>query len=161
MESAGVPSPDVLRRITMPLTLEGTRLLAHAMLHRFNLSDWSFGFDLSKVRAGVCQYTPKRITLSKYFVELNTVEETTDTILHEIAHAICGHEAGHGPVWQAVARAIGAKPEKCCGEGCVFPEGSWVANCPSCSKRITKHRKPRSIRLCRSCRVILDFRKDP
>ena len=34
----------------------------------------------------------------------------TDTILHEIAHAIAGANAGHGPVWKAVAKRIGAAP---------------------------------------------------
>ena len=34
----------------------------------------------------------------------------TDTILHEIAHAIAGVEAGHGPAWKAVAQRLGATP---------------------------------------------------
>lgn len=36
-----------------------------------------------------------------------------NTVLHEIAHAIAGHRAGHGFAWQAVARTIGARPERC------------------------------------------------
>ena len=37
-------------------------------------------------------------------------EQIRDTVLHEIAHAIAGHEAGHGPLWKATARRIGATP---------------------------------------------------
>ena len=37
-------------------------------------------------------------------------EEIRDTVLHEIAHAIAGPEAGHGPLWKATARRIGATP---------------------------------------------------
>ncbi len=37
-------------------------------------------------------------------------EQVRDTVLHEIAHAIAGPEAGHGPLWKATARRIGATP---------------------------------------------------
>ena len=37
-------------------------------------------------------------------------EQLLDTVLHEIAHAIAGHEAGHGLLWKATARRIGATP---------------------------------------------------
>ena len=33
-----------------------------------------------------------------------------DNLLHEIAHAIVGREAGHGPLWKVTARRIGATP---------------------------------------------------
>ena len=37
-------------------------------------------------------------------------EQIRDTVLHEIAHAIAGREAGHGPLWKVTARRIGATP---------------------------------------------------
>ena len=34
--------------------------------------------------------------------------EVRDTILHEIAHALAGAKAKHGPAWKAIARRLGA-----------------------------------------------------
>jgi len=39
-------------------------------------------------------------------------EQVRDTILHEIAHAIAGHKAGHGWQWKAECRRIGANPNR-------------------------------------------------
>ena len=36
--------------------------------------------------------------------------EIRDTVLHEIAHALVGPEARHGPEWKAIAKRLGATP---------------------------------------------------
>lgn len=41
------------------------------------------------------------------------LEQVTDTLRHEAAHAIAGLEAQHGPVWKAVARSIGCSATRC------------------------------------------------
>ncbi|MEY4988416.1 MAG: hypothetical protein RI933_49, partial [Actinomycetota bacterium] len=51
---------------------------------------WSFGFDSAKRRAGLCDYTNSKITISKYFAQIHSVDETMQVVLHEIAHGICG-----------------------------------------------------------------------
>jgi len=43
-------------------------------------------------------------------------EQLTDTILHEIAHALAGPAAKHGPAWKAIARRLGATPKSCAPE---------------------------------------------
>ena len=113
------------------LTVRSTMLLGQAMLAKYNLTTWRFGIDVARRRAGVCRYHDKTITVSRRFIELNTDEEVVGTILHEIAHAIAGSAAGHGPIWQAVAKGLGAAPERCCIHG-TFPEGEWKATCPQC-----------------------------
>ena len=35
------------------------------------------------------------------------------TVIHEAAHIVAGHAAGHGPAWRAVHRAMGGKAERC------------------------------------------------
>lgn len=35
------------------------------------------------------------------------------TVMHEIAHALAGSAAGHGPVWKRQMRALGQSPERC------------------------------------------------
>ena len=45
----------------------------------------------------------KRIEIAEYYALNSSPETVLDTLLHEIAHAIAGPAAGHGPVWKAVA----------------------------------------------------------
>ncbi len=45
----------------------------------------------------------------KYFA-LNSKEFCKDTILHEIAHALAGYDAGHGKEWRKKCVEIGAVP---------------------------------------------------
>src|SRR5437879_3891491 len=59
--------------------------LANAMLASYGLPDWSFRFNRRKTEMGLCLYSPKRIELSIYFIELNSLEAIRETLLHEIA----------------------------------------------------------------------------
>lgn len=43
-------------------------------------------------------------------------DQVTDTILHEIAHALAGPAARHGPAWKSIARRLGATPKSCAPE---------------------------------------------
>lgn len=74
---------------------------------------WHFAFDTARRQFGCCHYGSKKITLSRALVEINNEQQVRDTILHEIAHALCPTKAHHGPIWKAMARAVGAKPERC------------------------------------------------
>jgi predicted SprT family Zn-dependent metalloprotease len=92
---------------------------------------WKFKWDTAKKRGGVCYHSRKTIGLSKFVAKYRTYEETEDTILHEIAHALVGPGHGHGPVWKAKAREIGAKPERCF-ESEDLPDGKYEAVCENC-----------------------------
>jgi hypothetical protein len=41
---------------------------------------------------------------------LSAPDEHRDTFLHEVAHVLVGHRAGHGPEWVATAMLLGANP---------------------------------------------------
>ncbi len=111
---------------------------------RHGLVGWSFGFTTAKRQLGVCKYRPKRIEISAYYAQNNPVEDVRDTLLHEIAHALAGPKAGHGPVWQAIALRIGATPQACdSSPGTVVEPGDWQAPCPSCRKTHHRYRRPR------------------
>ena len=79
--------------------------------HGLKARGWTGHLDSALRRFGVCYHTKKRISLSRHLVALNSDEETLDTILHEIAHALAGPEAGHGLQWRTVASRIGADPK--------------------------------------------------
>ena len=57
-------------------------------------------------RAGQCSWTKKEISLSAKYVELNSMTEIRNTILHEIAHAL-RPKHGHNKFWRKTALEIG------------------------------------------------------
>jgi predicted SprT family Zn-dependent metalloprotease len=85
---------------------------------------------------GVCRFKggkPFEIVLShNAFQHEANVSEFRDTVLHEIAHAIAGHKAGHGPAWKMVARMIGAKPQRCSNGLAVSPVQYVTIACYVC-----------------------------
>lgn len=85
--------------------------LGRELMARHGLADWSFQFHDAEKKLGVCRYREKRIQLSYSHAINGTPDQVTDTILHEIAHALAGQDAGHGPVWKAIARRLGAIPK--------------------------------------------------
>ncbi len=134
-------------------TAEAGRL-ARRLLDAYALHDWSFRFDRSKRRFGVCKYKTKTIGLSFYLVRMNPEAEVKNTILHEIAHAIAGHKAGHGPEWKEVCRCVGADPARCYSSDEVkAPPPNWVGTCPACGKeykrlRLSKRARESSCSVC-------------
>lgn len=115
---------------------------------------WTFALDNCKRTAGMCRYRPKLITISRYHAENDPEEWVMDTLLHEMAHALAGHAAGHGPVWKQWAIRLGAQPTRLLDtEACPPPPGKYVANCPTCGKTFYKYSRPRSVRYCGTCGV--------
>ena len=70
---------------------------------------WSFAWNNRKRAFGVCSYAKRQIQLSRISTEGETANAVKQTVLHEIAHAICGHRAGHGAEWKRVARKLGVR----------------------------------------------------
>lgn len=91
-----------------------------------------------------------KVGLSRKFVEILPEDEIRDVILHEIAHMIVGPKAGHGPVWKATARRIGAKPQRCASAS-ARPEGEFTLVCDKGHKGGTYHRHPQRLRFCIKC----------
>jgi len=136
------------------MDLPSAAQLANALIaeHGLDRTGWTFAFNRRKRALGLCRYNEKRIELSHYFVADNDAPAVRETVLHEIAHALAGHKAKHGPGWVAVCRKIGAKPEATCSTA-VMPKGAWQATCPSCNQVCSMHRKPMDGRKynCRKC----------
>lgn len=68
---------------------------------------WAFAFDNAKTRAGQCDFARRRITVSRHLAVRFTPEDVEQVLLHEIAHALSGPRAGHGPTWRRTAAALG------------------------------------------------------
>ncbi len=125
--------------------------LALRLMKRFGLTGWEFGFNRRKRSLGLCRYTEQRIELSLHFVAGHDEPTIRDVILHEIAHALAGHEVAHGALWRAIAESIGARPERC-GDA-QMPAGRWQATCPACRQQFDRIRRPkrRSTYICPKC----------
>ena len=74
------------------------------------LTGWTLAFAESRSRLGDCDFNDRQIRIGRDHALEGNEEEIRDTVLHEIAHAIAGPEAGHGPLWKATVRRIGATP---------------------------------------------------
>ena len=83
---------------------------ARRLMDGHDLEDWTFRFSAAETRLGECRESERIIQLSARHAVNAKPREVTDTILHEVAHAIAGANARHGPAWKAVARRLGARP---------------------------------------------------
>ena len=122
---------------------------------------YRFEFDNAKRMFGRCFYNAKKITLSLPLCSANLDKVDSkiyDTILHEIAHALCVHVhgisigKGHGSNWKSIARQIGSDGKRCFNSETVnMPKGKYSLICDSCGKESTKHRKITKRYACASC----------
>ncbi|GAA3025650.1 SprT-like domain-containing protein [Microbacterium dextranolyticum] len=92
---------------------------------------WSFTYDNAKRRAGACDYTRQRITVSRYLSARYDDETNRQTLLHEIAHALAGSRAGHGAAWKRTARAIGYTGGVTHRGETATELAPWVGVCPA------------------------------
>jgi predicted SprT family Zn-dependent metalloprotease len=131
--------------------LDKVRIWANALISlHLDPAEWSFGFDNAKTRAGLCNYTAKRITVSKYLAARFEDDEIHQVLLHEVAHAMAGTRAGHGPRWKAVAKQLGY-------EGARLHEGQtatelapWIGTCPAGHVHY-RYRRPARPLSCGTC----------
>jgi len=135
------------------LTLGDARALAESLMARHGLEGWSFSFDRARRRLGSCRPGQRRITLSAPLTRLNDEAVMRDTILHEIAHALAPGD-GHGRAWRAACRQVGARPERCAGNGeVVLPRAPYALVCDRCGTHYARFRRTRGRYLCGRCRT--------
>ena len=90
--------------------LNGVAEMARRLMDEHGLTGWTVAFGEARKRLGDCHFRHHVIRISRAHALEGSGEQIRDTVLHEIAHAIAGYEAGHGPLWKATARRIGATP---------------------------------------------------
>lgn len=111
---------------------------------------WTFGFSKTK-RLGVCKGRKKRIEISTMYSD----KHMTDTILHEIAHAIDYEIRGtsdHSEIWKSIAVQVGAKPERTTSEyKADLSQFKYIGTCPTCGFQVGYKRKKRRASSCGKC----------
>jgi predicted SprT family Zn-dependent metalloprotease len=128
--------------------------LARSLMTEHGLTDWRLEYGSAHKLFGVCCFGPKIIRLSERLVGLNPESICRDIILHEIAHALAGYDAKHGPDWKRIAKRIGCSSDRCYGEEVVKPvaPAPYEAVCPGCGKRYQRYRRPK-VGVNHSCSV--------
>jgi predicted SprT family Zn-dependent metalloprotease len=130
--------------------LERVRTWANALIALHLDDGWSFGFDNAKTRAGLCNYTAKRITVSKYLAARYEDDEIHQVLLHEVAHAMAGTRAGHGAKWRATAKELGYEGKRL-HDGAIADElAPWVGNCPAGHVHY-RYKRPARVLACGKC----------
>ncbi|MCS0498614.1 SprT-like domain-containing protein [Protaetiibacter mangrovi] len=130
--------------------LPRVRTWADALIKLHLDPSWTFAFDNAKTRAGLCNYTAKRISVSRHIALRSDDDDIHQTLLHEVAHAIAGQRAGHGPTWKQVAAELGYVGGRT-HEGPVPTElAPWVGTCPNghVSYRYRRPTRPTSCGVC-------------
>lgn len=79
-----------------------------AKLDKYNLSDWHVRLTSGPNQSflGLCVYKDKCIIINAYHVDIHPTNEVINTILHEVAHALCPGQ-GHNEVWENKVRELG------------------------------------------------------
>lgn len=130
--------------------LTRVRVWANALIDLHLDPSWSFGFDNARTRAGLCNYTHKRITVSRHLAERFDDDEIHQTLLHEVAHAIAGPRAGHGPRWKAVAADLGYEGGRLLDGAIAHDLAPWIGTCPA-GHVMHRYRRPTRPVSCGQC----------
>jgi predicted SprT family Zn-dependent metalloprotease len=123
------------------MEIERAKELALELMTQHKLYGWGLSFNQSNFGFGKCSYRKKRIFLSRVLVSLNEEERVRNTILHEIAHALMGKQAGHSSIWVQKAQEIGCTGTRCYSNDTIVPKRLYKGTCPACGKFVTKNKQ--------------------
>jgi len=115
------------------------------------LGGWSFDYDNAVRRLGCCHHSDKAISLSWKLTQLEADDtRITNTILHEIAHALVGAGKGHGRVWKSKFISLGGNGARCSATSAKV-EPKFIATCPVCGAVARRFKAPKRQTSCGNC----------
>jgi hypothetical protein len=172
------------------MNLNSAKALALRLMRKHRLIErgWQFHWNSNARRAGVCRVRrarlpahvrlasglsanliqigadQKQIELSRYWTRIHSRDLVEETILHEIAHALAGPEAHHGPAWKKIASCIGAKPQSCFVVARLAKKANYTVFCENCGHpqylyKLSSIWRKRSCKFCGSSPIIFDHRR--
>lgn len=112
---------------------------------------WHFRWDNARRRAGACHHDRSQISMSRYITEMSTLDDAEQTLLHEIAHALCGKRENHGPRWLATARSLGYTGQVRHTGPTPDHLARWIGTCAA-GHTVLRYRRPRNmVASCSQC----------
>lgn len=143
-----------------PFNIERARRMAAELMEQHGVAGWELVIGSSREDAGGIQFRkvrgrwdgkPGTLRLSGPLMSLWAEDHQRDTILHEIAHALCPDDY-HGPLWRYHAARIGANPTPYWGEaGEQRIDRDWIGTCPGGHTHQNHRRKPTKVWSCTQC----------
>lgn len=131
--------------------LDRVRLWAESLIRiHLDPDEWTFDFDRARTRAGQCDYSKRRITVSRLLAERFEDDEIYQVLLHEVAHAVAGHRAAHGPKWRRIAADLGYDGGRLHHGQTATELAPWVGQCPAGHLHY-RHRAPSRPASCAQC----------
>lgn len=131
--------------------------MARALMDEHGLQGWTVSLDRAKTRAGAMFPKQRRISLSGPLTRVHDEDQVRDTILHEIAHALVGHEHGHDAIWRAKARELGASDQRCFSSEAARELAPFIGTCPV-GHEVRRHKRPTRLVSCSQCSSRFDPR---
>lgn len=134
--------------------LATVRAIAEHLMAQHGLTDgpdkWTFNYNTRKRCTGLCRYRERSIEVSTYHAEQSPIENVTNTILHEIAHALTPGD-NHGAAWRVACCEIGAAPARCYQGPEIDKQHKWELRCYNCGLVHKCYRKPKRSSSCARC----------
>lgn len=129
------------------MDLFDAEILAKELISRAGL-DYEFGWIRARNTYGRCSYKNRTIYLSSTLTPLCSPEDVTNTIIHEICHALTPR-AKHGKAWQDKMREFGREPSTLVNYNVDRTSlANWLAVCKACGQKSYSLGKPRRLRSC-------------
>ena len=141
------------------MTINQAIVLARKIISKHSeLRYWTVTSNNRKRAFGVCSYTNRQIELSSHLVPVMTDEAINDTIVHEIAHALCPNHS-HDNVWKQKCIELGGSGQRCGGvekykngkDGMIDSHekiSKYTLTCPVCGEKYYLNRKPTRAKGC-------------
>lgn len=130
--------------------LARVRVWADALIDLHLDRSWTFAFDHARTRAGSCDYTRKRITVSRHIAAISSDDDIHQVLLHEVAHALAGSKAGHGARWKRISQQLGYVGSRLYDGPAATDLARWVGTCPN-GHLVYRYRRPSRPLSCGQC----------
>lgn len=112
------------------MNIQDAEKIARELMAKHLDDSWTLAFNSKLTALGQCNYTQKKILLSKPLTEVNNEQILREVVLHEIAHALTPSWAGHNSVWKEKCIEIGGTGKKY-GNREAYIIFTYVGTCPN------------------------------